>query len=234
MNTTIVSVLAVSLMTCVAQSQVAEPHQLPAGTTIPLMLDKWVDAHKSKVGDEVIAQTTEHVKTDGQVVIPKGSKILGHVTVAKARTNDNPTSVVGIAFDRAVLKKGSELPLKLTIQAIAPDRSSSEPVSAMGPAMPADSTGGMGPMNHPSTMGPNSDPNTGAPGRPASPINSAYDQTGGRTANGGLTPQCHGVLGIDGLILGFEPKTKSSLIVSQTKNVRLDGRTQLMLRVTEK
>ena len=74
------------------------------------MLEKWVDARKSKVGDEVIAQTTEHVKTHGQVVIPKGSKILGHVTEATARTKDEPNSALGIAFDRALLKKGGELP----------------------------------------------------------------------------------------------------------------------------
>jgi len=38
------------------------------------------------------------------------------------------------------------------------------------------------------------------------------------------------------LILGSEPNdsTKPSLIASQTRNVRLDGRTQLMLRVMDK
>jgi hypothetical protein len=218
-----------------AQSPSAEP-QLPTGTTIPAMLDKWVDARKNKVGDEVIAETTAHVKLNGQVVLPKGSKILGHVTEAKIRTNDDPNSVLGIFFDRAILKKGSELPLRLTIQAVAPDVSSNMSVPTLAAATTADSTAAMGPLNHPSTMGPNSDPNAGTPGRPESPENPAYDQTGGRTANGGLTPQCHGVLGIDGLALASRPNdsTRASLIVSRTKNVRLDGRTQLMLSITDK
>ena len=237
MKNILVPFLAVALITCCArtsaQSQVTESFPLLANTTIPAMLDKWVDARKSKIGDEVIAQTTEHVKRDGRVVIPKGSKILGHVTEAKARTKDEPNSVLGIAFDRAVLKQGGEIPLRLMIQAIAPDHSSSEPVIASDQATPGGSGEGIGSPNGQGTMGPKSDPNAGAPGRPASPENSAYEQTSGLTSTGKLTPQCHGILGIDGLILGLELKTKTSLIASQTKNVRLDGRTQLMLRVMQ-
>lgn len=240
MNKAFTSLFALVLIPCVTQisaQQIAESHALAAGTTIPAMLDKWVDARKSKVGDEVTAQTTEPVKEDGEIVIPKGSKIVGHIIVTKSRTSDDPNSVLGITFDHAVLKKGGELPLRLTIQAIAPDRTSSEPLQSMNGATPADSTGGMGPLNRPSTMGANADPNAGAPGRPESPVNAAYEQqSGGRTANGALTPQCHGVLGIEGLSLAFRPNdaSKTPLIISQTKNVRLDGRTQLMLRVTDK
>jgi hypothetical protein len=85
-------------------------------------------------------------------------------------------------------------------------------------------------------MGTNADPNAGTPGRPESPENSAYEQSGGRTASGALTPQCHGVLGFEGLSLAFRPNdaSKTLLIISQSRNVRLDGRTQLMLRVIDK
>ncbi|HSS97755.1 MAG TPA: hypothetical protein VLK33_12030 [Terriglobales bacterium] len=241
MNKIFISLLALILFATSAQSsaqeRAAESHTLVAGTTIPAMLDKSVDVRKSKVGDAVIAQTTEPVKEDGEIVIPKGSKIVGRVTEAKSRTSDDPDSVLGIAFDHAVLKKGGELPLRLTIQAIAPDLTSPTSLQPMDGATPADSTGGMGPLNRPSTMGANSDPNAGVPGRPDSPVKAAYEeQSGGRTANGALTPQCHGVLGIEGLSLAFRPNdaSKTPLIISQTKNVRLDGRTQLMLRVTDK
>jgi hypothetical protein len=241
MNKVFPSLFLTILILCLAKisaySQIAESHPLPAGTTIAAMLDKWVDARKSKVGDEVTAQTTQPVKEDGAVIIPKGSKIIGHVTEAKSPTNEDPSSFLGVVFDHAVLKKGAELPLRVTIQAIAPDRTSSEPIQPLSGTTPADSTGGMGPLNRPSTMGANADPNAGAPGRPESPVNSAYEQqSSGRTASGALTPQCHGVLGIEGLSLAFRPNdaSKTPLIVSQTKNVRLDGRTQLMLRVIEK
>ena len=211
MNNVFVILLAAALITCFAQplAQAQESRPLPAGTTIPAMLDKPVDARKSKVGDDVLAQTTEPIKEDGQIIIPKGSKIIGHVTEAKARTNDDPNSVLGITFERAVLKKGGELPLKLTIQAVAPDRVSAETLPEMGALKPADSPGAIGPMNHPSTMGANADPNAGAPGRPESPVNPAYDQSGGRTANGGLTPQCHGVLGIEGMSLALPAERRN-------------------------
>jgi len=236
MKTVFASLLAAVLITGFAQpsAQSQESHPLPDGATIPAMLDKWVDARKNKVGDEVIAQTTEPVRKDGQVIIPKGSKIIGHVTEAKARTDEDPTSALGIVFDRALLKKGGELPLKLTIQAVAPDHPSANSPTEMDSLKPADSISEMGSMNRPNTMGPNAD--ASAPGRPDSPVNTAYDQSGGRTANGGLTPQCHGVLGIEGLSLAIRPNdiTKTPLIISQTKNVRLDGRTQLMLRIEDK
>jgi type IV secretory pathway VirB10-like protein len=45
------------------------------------------------------------VKLNRSVVIPKGSRLVGHVTEVKARSKDQATSVVGIAFDRAVLNK---------------------------------------------------------------------------------------------------------------------------------
>jgi hypothetical protein len=240
MNKRFASLLVAALLTWLTQiparSQVAESHSLAAGTTIPAMLDKWVDARKSKVGDEVVAQTTEPVEEDGQVIIPKGSKIVGRVTEAKSRTYEDPNSVLGIAFDHAVLKKGGELPLRVMIQAIAPDRSSTESPPLPSRTTPPDNTGSMGPMNRPSTMGTNPDPSAGTPGRPESPQNSAYEQSGGRTASGALTPQCHGVLGFDGLSLAFRPNdgSKTLVIISQTRNVRLDGRTQLMLRVIDK
>ena len=237
MNKVFTSLFAVALVACPpVQSQVAESRPLPAGTTIPAMLDKWVDVRKNKVGDEVVAQTTAPVKVDGLVIIPKGSKILGHVTVVKSRTSDDPNSVLGIAFESVVLKKSGELPLRLTIQAVAPDRSTNQPIVQMKGTTRVDTTGEMEPLNRPGTMGANADPNAGMPGRPESPANSAYDESGGRTPNGTLTPQCHGVLGIEGLSLAIRPNdaTKAPLIISQTRNVRLDGRTQLLFRITAK
>src|SRR3954467_14004429 len=114
MNKVFTSLLAAILIVfCAstsAQSQMAESRPLPAGTTIAAMLDKWVDVRKNKVGDEVIAETTEPVKEDNHIIIPKGSKIIGRVTEAKSRNEGDPNSVLGISFDHAMLKKGGELP----------------------------------------------------------------------------------------------------------------------------
>src|SRR6266550_9377958 len=74
------------------------------GTTIQAVLAKPVDSRKSKVGDEVVAKATQDVKSDGQVVVPKGTRLLGHVTEARAKAKGESDSALGIAFDKAVLK----------------------------------------------------------------------------------------------------------------------------------
>jgi hypothetical protein len=238
LNCRSISVLSAAALLCFAwtssPSQVVETSHLPVGSTIPVTLEKGIDARKNKAGDHVVARATENVKTEGQVVIPRGSQIVGHVSEAKARSTESE-STLGIIFDRAVLKGGREIPLALTIQAIAPERSEASDPSDM-PRMTAATAGGLGGGR---PLGPMSDPNAGVPGRVESP-NSVYVPDGQLTAQGGLTPSCHGVLGIDDLALAPEStdssssSSKGSLIISQRHNVHLYARTQMMLRVVDK
>jgi hypothetical protein len=92
---------------------------LASGTEMQAALAQPVDAKKSKPGDSVTAKTTQAVKSDGQVIIPKGSRLVGHVTEAKARANGEAESALGIVFDKAILKNGQEVPLHASIQALA-------------------------------------------------------------------------------------------------------------------
>src|ERR1700724_1810853 len=87
-----------SQVTAVAgkNAQVSGTSQLQAGSTLRAELAKPLDARKNKVGDEVIAKTTHDVKSEGRVVIPKGSKLVGHVTEAKAQSREQATSELGI------------------------------------------------------------------------------------------------------------------------------------------
>ena len=100
-------------------TQTAASNQLAEGSTVHATLVKPVDARKNKPGDEVVAKTTENMKANGETVIPKGSKIVGHVTEAKARTAGQSQSTMGIAFDHAVLKDGRQVPMTASIQAIS-------------------------------------------------------------------------------------------------------------------
>src|SRR5258708_20833575 len=84
---------------------------LAQGTTMNAVLTKPVDCKKSKPGDKVEGKTTENTKSDGQVVIPKGSKLVGHVTDAKARGKGESQSSLGFVFDKAILRNGQEVPL---------------------------------------------------------------------------------------------------------------------------
>jgi hypothetical protein len=52
-------------------------------------LTKTIDAKKAKTGDEVEAKVTMDLKTNsGEVLVPKDTKVIGHVTEAHARSKD--------------------------------------------------------------------------------------------------------------------------------------------------
>jgi hypothetical protein len=92
---------------------------LSNGTTMQAELSHSLDARKNKPGDTVVAKTTQDVKSDRHVVIPKGSRLVGHVTEAKARAKGQSESSLGILFDHAVLKNGQEVPVHAVIQSLA-------------------------------------------------------------------------------------------------------------------
>src|ERR1700732_33368 len=92
---------------------------LSNGTAMNATLSQPVDAKKNKPGDQVTARTTEATKSEGKVVIPKGSKLIGHVTECKQRSKEEKESALGIVFDKAILKNGEEIPLNVTVRALA-------------------------------------------------------------------------------------------------------------------
>jgi len=100
----------------------AKPGALAAGTAMNAELSQAIDARKAKPGDSVTARATDNVMADGKTVLPKGSKLVGHVTQASARGKGDADSALGIQFDRAILKNGQEIPLHASIQALAAAR----------------------------------------------------------------------------------------------------------------
>jgi hypothetical protein len=223
---------------------------LSSGTIIEAALAGSVDARKNKEGDQVVARTTQAVKSEGQVVIPKGSKLVGHVTQAKARSKGESESALGIVFDRAVLKNGQEVPIQVVIQALAvAQTAASTPVgdadvmgSAAGSGRAGSSGGGMlGGVSSTAGSAAGAVTNTaGAVGNTAAgavgaTANTAASTTGvaGRGAAAALTSSSTGVIGLQGLTLNSEVSnaTQGSVIVSSTKNVHLDSGTRMVLRV---
>jgi len=103
------------------QAQGSEPVTIPLapGTAINASLVGTVDSEKSKPGDEVNAIVTESVVYQRSVLLPKGSRISGHV-VRTGNDSDGTASAVFVEFDRAVLKGGQEAALNAGIQALAP------------------------------------------------------------------------------------------------------------------
>ena len=225
---------------------------LAAGSTISAVLSKPVDARKNKDGDPVVAKTTQNVKSSGETIIPKGSRLLGHVTQAHPRAKGESDSELGIIFDQAVLKNGQQVALHTVIQAIG---SSQSAASSNGTDAMAD-VGSAAQISRPTAAGNNSGGNSGGGllGGVGSTVGAVANTTGnlagsaagsvnntvGGTVNaagaaGNLTSSSGGVFGLSGLTLNSVASnaTQGSIISSTGHNVHLDSGTQLILRVVQ-
>jgi hypothetical protein len=222
---------------------------LASGTTLNATLSQPVDAKKNKPGDQVTAKTSEAVKSEGRVVIPKGSKLIGHVTECRTRSKEEKESALGIVFDRALLKSGLEIPLNVTIQAIAAAQFAassslgSDDLSAGGGAMGSARGSGGGALGGvrstaggatgavTNTAASASSVAGGAVNSTANAAGAARGAVGGLNAAGQLTSNSQGVFGLEGLNLnaGVSSSTQASLITSTSRNVHLDSGTQLVL-----
>src|SRR5207244_4136225 len=67
-------------------------------------------------------RTTEAVKQNGETIVPKGARLLGHVTEVQQNSKSNGESRIGVAFDR--LQKGAlDMPIIASIVSITQARS---------------------------------------------------------------------------------------------------------------
>lgn len=84
-------------------------------------LQNSLDVKKARVGDAVVLKTTSSIKQDGQVVVPKGSRLIGRVTEVKQRTKESKESRLGLLFDR-LEGKGLAEPITASIVSITDAR----------------------------------------------------------------------------------------------------------------
>src|SRR5260370_21123668 len=72
--------------------------------------------------DAVEAEAKQDLKRGKEVVLKKGSSLLGHVKAVQMPTAEKPEMVVGIVFDGVKMQKtGQQFSLHLIIQALAPE-----------------------------------------------------------------------------------------------------------------
>ena len=81
-------------------------------------LETSVDTFTSARNDEFTLVTINDVAVSGKVLIPKGSKIVGHVAAVNSKGKNSPKSVLGLVIDKAVTENG-DVPLQAIIGAIA-------------------------------------------------------------------------------------------------------------------
>lgn len=208
--------------------------KIAPGSVIPVELTKTVDAKKAKTGDQVVAKVTEDLKTNsGDLLLPKNTKVVGHVTEVQAHTKEQKESQLGIAFDHAVMKNG-DMQMPMSIQAVigAPSSNASgnndqapsgAPTSAGASPMGGSSNGAAGgstqPQSRPSPSmsAPNSDSNEkSAGGRPP------------------ITGNTQGVIGISDMKLeAGQNAAQGSVMTSDKNNVKLESGTMMLLRVQQ-
>ncbi len=79
-----------------------------------------LDSKSAKQGDSVVVKTKEDLKFEGGADIPKGSKLVGHITNVQARAEGKENSQIAIQFDHAELKNGQNMAIESVIKSVSP------------------------------------------------------------------------------------------------------------------
>jgi hypothetical protein len=211
-----------------------------------------LDSKSAKQGDSVILKTSENAKTADGTQIPKGSKLVGHVTNVQARGDGKENSQIAIQFDRAELKGGQSMPIESVIQSISP--SASDMPNQNG-AMPvgsgsAPATGSMAPGSNPAggmnQTANNQTANNDRPGlasnTTAQPGATTQDTNanGGAPAPGSIVARNGNVAiratSIPGVLLanninGQPFSNASGMLLGARRDIKLDGGTQMVVAV---
>ena len=211
----------------------ANSMKIAPGSVIPVQLAKTVDAKKAKTGDEVVATVTQDMKANnGEVLVPKDTKVIGHVTEAQARNKEQKQSELGIAFDHAVVK-GDQLQLPMSIQAvIAPQNNnaeSAESAPAAGQNAPNAQNSPMAGGHAGSTAG------SQQSGQQNSPQGSGAEGQTQTKARPPITGNTQGVIGMSDVKLetSSQNSPQGSVLTSEKNNVKIEKGTMMLLRVNQ-
>lgn len=113
-----------------------EPRVLPAGTTLPLVLQTTVASNTSQVGDRVVATLGEDVSVDGRVILAAGTEVAGRVTAAKQSGRVKGRARLAMEFDE-VRDGGSLYRIRASAVDITADSSRSKDAKIAGGAAAA-------------------------------------------------------------------------------------------------
>jgi hypothetical protein len=210
------------------------------GATLNVVLSDTVDARKSKPGDTVKAKVAEDLRAAGEVVIPRGARLSGHVTQAQAAGQGGGGALLAMTFERAELKDGRQIPLHAAFYALAaPEGAQSDSGgSSSGGGFNSGGFGGgaasggsiVSSAGHAATddgsaLGP------GAPDR--SELKPSAGAVGGINSKGLLYASSRGVFGLEDLRLqpGTTPGGASTVILSTGRSVHLASGTRMLVSI---
>jgi len=232
------------------QSSVAADQLKP----VPGELVSNLDSKSAKQGDRVVVKTNQDLTFPGGAQIPKGSKLVGHITNAQASGDGQANSQIAIQFDRAELKGGQNMAIESVIQSLSPAAGSgaatdsgvpgSSGTSQASPGGASSSSPGMSGSN--STTNQNMSNNrpgmasnsTAQPGATDQGTNSGTNS--GMPAPGSIVARSGNVAvrttAIPGVLLandinGLPFTNASGLVLGARHDIHLDGGTQLIVAV---
>lgn len=203
---------------CVAQTPSAPAAEASAAIghgAFPVKVDKTLDSSKLKENESIEFDTVGSFKLADGTLVPKGSKVIGHVVSAKARSKGDTGSELKLAFDKLNIQGGKQLSLQGKVQAIYPP--AEEP---MGPNMSTMGTSAGG-SAHGSTVG-GGGVSSGGVG--------ITNSTAGADAQSGSGPQvtldtkATGVQGMRDLQL------EDGMVFSKSKNVKLGSGVRIVVQ----
>jgi hypothetical protein len=168
--------------------------------SFPAKVVRTLDSSKLRKGDAIEVETAGSFKLSDGTMVPKGSKLVGHVTEAKAVSKGDPQSELAIAFDKLNLVHGKQVAVMGIVQAVFPPSDELDPRITNGP------------MEKESGIGLSGDARTG----------STDSHSKAQLAE---NPGSVGVQGIKNLELG-----KGGLLSSKGKNVKLGTDYRLIVK----
>jgi hypothetical protein len=217
------AVILLLLVSLTAQKQ-------PPVTIAFAVLQKTLDTKTAARGDEITLITLNDVVTDGEIVIPKGSKISAHLAGVLTRGKDEPKSVLAIALDKAIGASGQGIPLQAIIAAIAapPDDLTSDPTYAMMHSNEPKMAGSARATSSSGSLPPTSKADSNAAVATAE-LKGRMDQPSL------LNKDSQGAIGYEDITINWQLSMPPPLTIFTTKakNLKLMSGTQMLLRMAE-
>lgn len=136
---TLIAMLMLTIAICFPKSGAAQQATATAASSggagnhatmrilISVLLDSSLDSKKLKSGDEVVVKMPANVALRDGSIVPRGTKVVGHVMDAKARSRGDAESSLTIRFDKFDLPDGKSVAISGMIQAVGPDLSAAYP-----------------------------------------------------------------------------------------------------------
>lgn len=202
----------------------------PRVASVFAILTDSVESKKATVGRQLILRTVSDVVVEGEIVIPRESKILGHVTQVIAKGKNGSQSAMAVVIDKAVKNNGPEISVQAIIAAVAAPKDNS---------LSSDPTYGMMRSNEPKMVGarPSSAASSGelsSSSKAASTAAVATAELNGRMEQPfSLDENSQGAIGYEGVSLawGLAAPPPFTIFTSKNKNLKLEAGTQMLLRM---